>query len=157
MQGAKKHPASRDMPKTQKILVINGPNLNLLGVREPSLYGKSTYPELVEHIKADAARLKQEVEIRQSNHEGESVDWIQLARGVFDAIVLNAAAYTHTSVAILDALKAVALPVAEVHLTEPKEREDFRRISYVGMVAEQTFSGHGFLSYTEALEYFARR
>lgn len=136
-----------------KILVINGPNLNMLGIREPGLYGKGTYADLVAHIAADSQRLGLEVEVRQSNHEGVIVDWIQSARGVFDALVLNAAAYTHTSVAILDALKAVSLPVVEVHLTEPKTREDFRRVSYVGMVAERTFSGLGFGSYSAALEF----
>lgn len=135
------------------VLVINGPNLNMLGIREPGLYGKGSYAELVAHITADAKRLGLEVDIRQSNHEGVIVDWIQSARGAFDAIVLNAAAYTHTSVAILDALKAVALPTIEVHLTEPKTREDFRRISYVGLVAERTFSGLGFGSYSAALEF----
>ena len=98
-----------------------------------------------------------EAEVRQTNHEGVLVDWIQQARGVFDAIVLNAAAYTHTSVAILDAIKAVRIPVAEVHLTEPKEREPFRRVSYVGMAAEAVFSGRGFDSYADAIRHFAAK
>ena len=98
-----------------------------------------------------------EVEIRQTNHEGTLVDWIQEARGTFDALVLNAAAYTHTSVAILDAIKAVRVRTAEVHLTEPKEREDFRRVSFVGMAAERTFSGRGFESYADAIRYFAQK
>lgn len=138
-----------------KILVLNGPNLNLLGLREPALYGSRSYSQLVEFVGECARTLGVEVEVRQSNHEGVLVDWIQAAYGEFDAIVLNAAAYTHTSVAILDALKAVRLPVAEVHLTEPKAREDFRRVSYVGMVAERTFSGRGFESYADALRHFA--
>ena len=141
----------------KRILVLNGPNLNLLGVREPALYGHATYADLGRFVAETAAALGVEAEMRQTNHEGTLVDWIQEARGRFDAIVLNAAAYTHTSVAILDALKAVALPVAEVHLTEPKAREPFRRISYVGMVAERTFSGRGFESYADALRHFAAR
>ena len=140
-----------------KILVLNGPNLNLLGLREPELYGSRTYPDLVAFCQAKAAAAGAEAEVRQTNHEGVLVDWIQQARGVFDAIVLNAAAYTHTSVAILDAIKAVRIPVAEVHLTEPKEREPFRRVSYVGMVAEAVFSGRGFDSYADAIRHFAAK
>lgn len=138
-----------------KILVLNGPNLNLLGIREPALYGNRTYADLERFIAETAAQIGNglTVEVRQSNHEGVLVDWIQSARGVFDGIVLNAAAYTHTSVAILDALKAVAIRTVEVHLTEPKEREPFRRVSYVGMFAEKTCSGKGFESYAEALRY----
>ena len=138
-----------------RILVVNGPNLNLLGVREPDLYGSRTYADLVDFVKRIAAECGVDVEVRQSNHEGDIVDWIQECRGKFDALVLNAAAYTHTSVAILDAIKAVQVRTAEVHLTEPKEREDFRRTSYVGMVAERTFSGRGFDSYADAIRYFA--
>ncbi len=125
----------------------------MLGIREPHLYGSATYAALEAHISAEARRLGLAVEQHQSNHEGALVDLIQGALGKFDAIIINAAAYTHTSVAILDALKAVALPVIEVHLTEPKAREDFRKVSYVGMVAARTFSGQGFASYTAALEY----
>lgn len=138
-----------------KILVLNGPNLNLLGIREPALYGSRTYADLERFIAEAAAQIGNGlmVEVRQSNHEGVLVDWIQAARGIFDAIVLNAAAYTHTSVAILDALKAVAIRTVEVHLTEPKEREPFRRVSYVGMVAEKTCSGKGFESYADALRH----
>ena len=139
----------------KKILVLNGPNLNLLGIREPALYGERTYADLERFVGETAKELGLEAEVRQSNHEGTLVDWIQQALGAFDAIVINAAAYTHTSVAILDALKAVALPVVEVHLTEPKEREDFRKISFVGMVAEKTCSGRGFNSYADALRYLA--
>ena len=140
-----------------KILVVNGPNLNLLGVREPELYGRGTYTDLVEFVGRVASECGVEAEVRQSNHEGDIVDWIQECRGGFDALVLNAAAYTHTSVAILDAIKAVKVRTAEVHLTEPKEREEFRRTSYVGMAAERTFSGRGFESYADAIRYFAGR
>lgn len=138
-----------------KILILNGPNLNLLGLREPEMYGSRTYLDLVEFCRRVAVDCQVEVEIRQSNHEGTLVDWIQESRGVFDAIVLNAAAYTHTSVAILDALKGVKARCAEVHLTEPKNREEFRKVSYIGLAAEKTFSGFGFDSYRLAIEYFA--
>ena len=140
-----------------RILVANGPNLNLLGLREPELYGRGTYAELVDFIGRVAAEAGVEVEVRQTNHEGVLVDWIQECPGRFDALVLNAAAYTHTSIAILDALKAVKLRTAEVHLTEPKSREEFRRVSYVGMAAERTFSGKGFESYAEAIRHFATK
>ena len=140
-----------------RILVLNGPNLNLLGLREPELYGSRTYADLVEYCMATAAEAGAGAEVRQTNHEGTLVDWIQEARGKFDALVLNAAAYTHTSVAILDALKATRIPTAEVHLTEPKSREGFRRVSYVGMAAERTFSGLGFESYGEAIRHFAAK
>lgn len=138
-----------------KILVANGPNLNLLGLREPELYGSATYAELVDFIGRVAADAGVEVEVRQTNHEGTLVDWIQQCPGRFDALVLNAAAYTHTSVAILDALKAVKVRTAEVHLTEPKQREEFRRVSYVAPAAERTFSGRGFESYADAIRHFA--
>lgn len=138
-----------------KILVLNGPNLNLLGLREPHLYGSGTYADLEKFIVETAQRLGIDAEMRQTNHEGVLVDWIQQARGVFDAIVLNAAAYTHTSVAILDAIKAVKARVIEVHLTDPKTREEFRHVSFVGMAAEKTFAGLGFGSYSAALEYLA--
>lgn len=138
-----------------KILILNGPNLNLLGIREPELYGRGTFAALEKFLGETAAALGLKIEIRQTNHEGTLVDWIQEARGVFDAIVLNAAAYTHTSVAILDALKAVRVRTVEVHLTEPKAREEFRHVSYVGLVAEKTFSGRGFESYADALRYLA--
>ncbi len=135
------------------ILVLNGPNINLLGLREPELYGSRTYADLVAYCQKVAADLDVSVEVRQTNHEGTLVDWIQDARGKFDAIVLNAAAYTHTSVAILDAIKGTQMRTIEVHLTEPKAREDFRRVSYVGMAAEKCFSGLGFESYGEAIRY----
>lgn len=140
-----------------KILVLNGPNLNLLGVREPGIYGTENYAALVARVKSAAVRLGVEVEIRQSNHEGALVDWIQEARGAFDGIVINPAAYTHTSVAILDALKAVALPAVEVHISDVKEREPFRQISYAGMACEKTIMGKGLAGYEEALEYLANR
>ncbi|HBJ59804.1 MAG TPA: 3-dehydroquinate dehydratase [Verrucomicrobia bacterium] len=140
-----------------KILVLNGPNLNLLGLREPGLYGSRTYAELVDLCLRTGMESGVPVEVRQSNHEGTLVDWIQEARGTFDAIVLNAAAYTHTSVAILDALKAVALPTVEVHITDPKTREPFRHVSYVGMAACATFAGFGFDSYVRAIRYLVSR
>ena len=140
-----------------KILVLNGPNLNLLGVREPGIYGTENYAALVARVKSAAVRLGVEVEIRQSNHEGALVDWIQEARGAFDGIVINPAAYTHTSVAILDALKAVSLPAVEVHISDVKEREPFRQISYAGIACEKTIMGKGLKGYEEALEYLANR
>ena len=136
-----------------KILVINGPNLNLLGIREPALYGRGTYAELTDFIVRVAAECGAEVEVRQTNHEGVIVDWIQECRGAFDALVLNAAAYTHTSLAIQDAIKAVKVRTVEVHLTEPKEREAFRRVSFVEPVAEKTCSGRGFESYADAIRH----
>ena len=139
-----------------KILILNGPNLNLLGMREPELYGSRTYADLKEFCRTAAAAAGAEAEIRQTNHEGELVDWIQQSAGAFDAIVLNAAAYTHTSVAILDAIKAVRARVVEVHLTEPQSREEFRRVSYVSLAAEKTFSGKGFASYGEAIAYLCQ-
>ena len=136
-----------------KLLVINGPNLNMLGLREPDIYGRRTYAELERFI-ADAAAANGAVaEVRQTNHEGVLVDWIHEARGKFDAVVINAAAYTHTSLAILDAIKAAEVRTVEVHLSEPKEREEFRRFSYVGLAAEKTFSGRGFDSYSDAVKY----
>ena len=137
-----------------KILVINGPNLNLLGVREPEIYGRQTYDELVAFIGEAAKDLGVEVEVRQTNHEGVIVDWIQECRGKFDALVLNAAAYTHTSVAIHDAIKAVQVRTVEVHLSEPKSRDDFRKVSFVEPVAEKTCAGRGFESYADALRHF---
>ena len=138
-----------------KILVINGPNLNLLGVREPEIYGRQTYDDLVRFVEGVAKDCGVEVEVRQTNHEGVIVDWIQECRGAFDALVLNAAAYTHTSVAIQDAIKAVRVRTVEVHLSEPKSRENFRRTSFVEPVAEKTCSGRGFESYADAIRHFA--
>lgn len=140
-----------------KILVLNGPNLNMLGVREPAVYGSATYRDLEAFISGAACECGVEVEIFQSNHEGALVDRIQAAYGVFDAIVINPAAYTHTSVAILDALKAVALPVVEVHLSDVDAREDFRRFSYVSLAAEKVIKGKGFQGYAEAVGYLAQK
>lgn len=140
-----------------KILVINGPNLNLLGVREPEIYGRQTYADLVAFIEGVAKECAAEVEVRQTNHEGVIVDWIQECRGKFDALVLNAAAYTHTSVAIHDAIKAVQVRTIEVHLSEPKVRDDFRKVSFIEPVAEKTFSGRGFESYADAIRFLFRR
>ena len=136
-----------------KILVINGPNLNMLGIREPQVYGNGTYGDLCSTISSYAEKAGAEVEIYQSNHEGDLVDKIQSAYGKFDGIVINPAAYTHTSVALLDALKAVALPAVEVHISDVDAREEFRRISYVRAACVKTVSGRGFSGYTEAIEY----
>ena len=138
-----------------KILVVNGPNLNLLGVREPAIYGNRSYADLVNFIEGVAKEVGVEVEVRQTNHEGVIVDWIQECRGKFDGLVLNAAAYTHTSVAIHDAIKAVEVRTVEVHLSEPKNRDDFRKVSFVEAVAEKTCSGRGFESYADALRHLA--
>lgn len=138
-----------------KILVINGPNLNMLGIREPEIYGKQNFRALEDYIKSSAEELGHKVTLFQSNHEGEIVDVIQSAYGVFDGIVINPAAYTHTSVAILDALSAVAIPTVEVHLSDINAREEFRRHSYVSMIAKKTICGLGFEGYRKALEYFA--
>lgn len=140
-----------------KVLVLNGPNLNMLGIREPALYGKRTYSDLVDFIRSAAKQLDLDVEIFQSNYEGELVTAIQNAYGKFDGIVINAAAYTHTSVAILDALKAVGLPTAEVHLTDIHSREQFRKLSYVGMYAQKTVCGKGFEGYSECLKWLKER
>ncbi|MDR0813952.1 MAG: type II 3-dehydroquinate dehydratase [Oscillospiraceae bacterium] len=134
-----------------KLLVINGPNLNMLGVREPDIYGKKTYADLCEYIRGACAEQGVEAELYQSNHEGDIVTKIQEALGVFDGIVINPAAYTHTSVAILDALKAVALPAVEVHLSQVSEREAFRQVSYAGLACVRTVAGLGFEGYREAV------
>lgn len=133
------------------ILVINGPNLNLLGIREPDLYGKEDYAALVALVEDTCAQEGIGVEVFQSNHEGAIVDKIQQALGTFDGIVINPAAYTHTSVAILDALKAVALPAVEVHLSDINERETFRHISYPAMACIAQIKGKGFAGYEEAI------
>ena len=140
-----------------KLLVINGPNLNMLGLREPDLYGKGTYADLENNIRAWAQELGVDVEIFQSNHEGVLVDKIQAAYGQVDAMVLNPAAYTHTSIAILDALKAVRIPSAEVHLTDIARRESFRHVSYAGMACEAHFIGLGFEGYHQAMIYMAEK
>ena len=134
-----------------KILIVNGPNLNLLGKREPDIYGRKTYADLKAYIAAVCRDEDIGFEIRQSNHEGDLVDMIQEAYGVFDALVINPAAYTHTSIAILDALKAVSIPAVEVHLSDISEREQFRHVSYAGLACIKTFKGLGFEGYKEAL------
>ena len=139
-----------------KILVINGPNINMLGIREPDIYGKNTYENLVEMIDDHCEKLGVEVDFFQSNHEGEIVDEIQSAYGVFDGIVINPAAYTHTSVAILDALKAVGIPAVEVHISDVSKREDFRQISYVREYCFKTISGCGLEGYLDAIDEFIK-
>ena len=134
-----------------KLLVINGPNLNMLGIREPDIYGKQDYKALVALVEDTCAQLDIQVEVYQSNHEGAIVDRIQAAYGQMDAIVINPAAYTHTSVAILDALKAVSIPTVEVHISDVNEREEFRRHSFVSLVAKKTIAGFGFDGYRMGL------
>ena len=136
-----------------KFLVINGPNLNMLGLREPSIYGERSYKALVELIETVCRDEEIQVEVFQSNHEGAIVDKIQAAYGVFDGIVINPAAYTHTSVAILDALKAVNIPAVEVHISDVSTRESFRQVSYAGMACIKTYMGHGFEGYAMAIRY----
>lgn len=138
-----------------KILVINGPNINMVGIREPEIYGKNNFAALEEFIRTTGEELGFEIELYQSNHEGDIVDRIQKAYfDKVDGIVINPAAYTHTSVAILDALKAVSIPTVEVHLSDISEREAFREFSYVSLAAVKTIAGKGFDGYKEALEYF---
>ncbi len=139
------------------ILVINGPNINMLGIREPDIYGKSTYADLCNLIKTKADEMQVSVELFQSNHEGAIVDKIQDALGKADVIVINPAAYTHTSVAILDALKAVQIPTCEVHISDVNSREDFRKVSFVGMYAEKTIAGYGFDGYIMAMKYLKEK
>ena len=136
-----------------KILVLNGPNINMLGIREPGIYGKNTYADLLALLDATAKEENIELEHYQSNHEGTLVDKIQEAYGKFDGIVINPAAYTHTSVAILDALKAVSIPAVEVHISDVDKREPFRQISYAGMACCKTIKGHGLEGYREAILY----
>lgn len=138
-----------------KILVINGPNLNMLGIREPDIYGAQSFAALEAFIKDSASKLNLDVTLYQSNHEGAIVDVIQAAYKAYDGIIINPAAYTHTSVAILDALKAVAIPTVEVHLSDINTREEFRKHSYVSLIAKKTICGLGFEGYYEALKYFA--
>jgi 3-dehydroquinate dehydratase-2 len=136
-----------------KILVINGPNINMLGIREPGIYGKNTFADLLVLLQNTAKELGIEIEQYQSNHEGDLVDKIQWAYGKVDGIVINPAAYTHTSIAILDALKAVAIPAVEVHISDVDAREPFRQISYAGLACCKTIKGHGLDGYREAIEY----
>ena len=134
-----------------RILVLNGPNLNMLGKREPGIYGAQTYQDLVDFIRKTAEKENIQVECRQSNHEGTLVDWIQEAYGVFDGIVINPGAYTHTSIALLDAVKAVSLPTVEVHISDVSRREDFRQVSYIRQACVRTYMGLGFEGYRQAM------
>lgn len=136
-----------------KLLIINGPNINMLGIREPGIYGKRTFQDLLMLLQEKASQLQVEIEQYQSNHEGCIVDKIQDAYGKFDAIVINPAAYTHTSVAILDALKSVGIPAVEVHISDVDAREAFRQISYPGLYCEKTIKGQGLEGYCQAMEY----
>ena len=139
-----------------KILVINGPNINMLGIREPGVYGKQTFRDLLALLEKTAFDYGVELDQYQSNHEGCLVDRIQEAYGVYDGIVINPAAYTHTSVAILDALKAVSIPAVEVHISDVDSREDFRQISYAGMACVHTIKGQGLDGYRQAVEYLTK-
>ena len=139
-----------------KIMIINGPNLNMLGIREPAHYGKETYSDLLNKIQKHADEKGVSVEFRQSNHEGDLVDYIQSTYGKFDGIVINPGAYTHTSIAILDAVKAVGVPTCEVHISDVNAREEFRRISYIRTACVLTVSGHGTNGYLEAMDYLIK-
>ena len=140
-----------------KILVINGPNINMLGIREPDIYGCNSYANLLALIKQTALDEGLEIEHYQSNHEGDLVDKIQWAYGRIDGIVINPAAYTHTSIAILDALKAVSIPAVEVHISDVDSRESFRQISYAGLACIKTIKGHGIEGYREAILFLKNR
>lgn len=140
-----------------KILVINGPNINMLGIREPGIYGKNTFADLLALLEKTAAEENITIEQYQSNHEGDLVDKIQAAYGKFDGIVINPAAYTHTSVAILDALKAVSIPAVEVHISDVDSRESFRQISYAGLYCEKTIKGLGLDGYRQAIVYLKEK
>ena len=140
-----------------KILVLNGPNINMLGIREPDIYGKESFADLLALLERTAKEEAVQITQYQSNHEGCLVDQIQAAYGVFDGIVINPAAYTHTSIAILDALKAVGLPAVEVHISDVSQREDFRQVSYAGMACCKTIAGHGIEGYREAIMYLKNR
>ena len=140
-----------------KILVINGPNINMLGIREPGIYGKQTFSDLLALLETTARQLGVEMEQFQSNHEGCIVDKIQEAYGKFQGIVINPAAYTHTSVAILDALKSVAIPAVEVHISNVDARENFRQVSYPGMYCEKAIKGQGLDGYRQAMQYLKEK
>lgn len=140
-----------------RILVINGPSLNLLGIREPHIYGNLTYLDLEKYIEKSAAKLGMIVTIFQSNHEGAIIDAIHTAINNFDGIVINAAAYSHTSIAIMDALKGVNIPAVEVHISNLAQREQFRQFSYVSLAVLTTISGHGFTGYKEAMEFLINK
>ena len=137
------------------ILVLNGPNLNMLGIREPAIYGSATYADLCALIEARAEALGVTVTLYQSNHEGDLVDAIQGACGKQDAIIINPGAYTHTSIALLDAVKAVGIPTVEVHISDPDAREDFRKVSYIRAACVKTIKGHGLNGYLEAMDFLA--
>ena len=146
-------PPAPSATEPRRILVLNGPNLNLLGQREPDIYGRATLADIAALLDARGKELGLHVECRQSNHEGILLDWLQQAEGEgFAVVLLNAGAYTHTSIALLDAICAIALPVVEVHLSDPSQREEFRHLSYVGMAAVDTVQGLGAQSYVVALE-----
>ena len=136
-----------------KIMVLNGPSLNLLGVREPGIYGAGSYADLIALLQQYAAEQGIELDCRQTNHEGVLVDWIQEAMGKFDGIVINPGAYTHTSIALLDAVKAVRVPTVEVHISDVDARESFRHISYIGMACVHTIKGHGLQGYVEGIQF----
>ena len=140
-----------------KILVLNGPNINMLGIREPNIYGKRTFADLLTLLNQTAQEEGLEIEQYQSNHEGCLVDKIQEAYGRFDGIVINPAAYTHTSIAILDALKSVGIPAVEVHISDVDSRESFRQISYAGLACEHTIKGHGLEGYRESILYLKKK
>ena len=140
-----------------KILVINGPNINMLGIREPDIYGKQTFSDLLAMLDNTANELNISVDQFQSNHEGAIVDTIQSAYGRYDGIVINPAAYTHTSVAILDALKSVGIPTVEVHISDVDLREEFRKFSYVGLYCEKTIKGQGLDGYCQAISYLKEK
>lgn len=139
-----------------RILVINGPNINMLGIREPGIYGSDSFETLSNNVKTHTAKAGIEVKLFQSNHEGALVDEIQAAYGKFDGIVINPGAYTHTSIALLDAVKAVSIPTVEVHISDIASREDFRQISYIRKACVKTICGHGIAGYTEAIDYLIK-
>ena len=139
-----------------KILVINGPNINMLGIRGPGIYGSDSFETLCNNVKEHAEKAGIEVKLFQSNHEGALVDEIQAAYGKFDGIVINPGAYTHTSIALLDAVKAVSIPTVEVHISDVSSREDFRQISYIRKACVKTICGHGIAGYTEAIDYLIK-
>ena len=140
-----------------KILVLNGPNINMLGIREPEVYGRESYAQLLAFLNETATALDVEMDHFQSNHEGALVDEIQAAYGKYDGIVINPAAYTHTSIAILDALKAGGIPAVEVHISDVAKREAFRQVSYPGMYCEMTIAGQGIRGYRMAIEYLKEK
>lgn len=139
----------------KKILILNGPNLNMLGVREPDIYGTQTLSDIKSLCDSSAKQHGRKVDFRQSNHEGELVEWIQKALDKVEAVIINAGAYTHTSVAIHDALKLLSCPIIEVHLSDPETREEFRHFSYISPLATKIIKGKGAAGYTEAIEYIA--